>query len=86
MKIKINNLEELKEVLSEEGETVEGYILLNGGIRSSKSMCNLGNDKYSIINEVDDSEQFLSFEELNDESKTHIGLAVTNGSFYLYGK
>jgi hypothetical protein len=43
-------------------------------------------NRYSIINEVDDSEQFLSFEELNDNTKTHIGLAVTNGSFYLLGK
>lgn len=83
---KINNLEELKEVLSEEGEVVEGFILLKGNLRSSKSICNIGNGLYSIINEIDDSEQFLSFEELNDESKTHIGLAVTNGMFYLYGE
>ncbi len=79
-------MEELKEVLEIEGDVIEGYILLNGGIRSSKSMCNLGDNKYSIINEVDDSEQFLSFEELNDDTKTNIGLAVTNGSFYLYGE
>lgn len=83
---KITSMEELKEVLEIEGEVIEGYILLNGGIRSSKSMCNLGDNKYSIINEVDDSKQFLSFEELNDDTKTNIGLAVTNGSFYLYGE
>lgn len=83
---KITSMEELKEVLEIEGEVVEGYILLNGGIRSSKSMCNLGDNKYSIINEVDDSEQFLSFEELNDNTKTNIGLAVTEGSFYIYGE
>lgn len=82
---KITSMEELKEVLEIEGEVIEGYILLNGGIRSSKSMCNLGDNKYSIINEVDDSEQFLSFEELNDNTKTNIGLAVTEGSFYIYG-
>lgn len=83
---KITSMEELKEVLEIEGEVIEGYILLNGGIRSSKSMCNLGDNKYSIINEVDDSEQFLSFEELNDDTKTNIGLAVTEGSFYIYGE
>lgn len=83
---KITSMEELKEVLEIEGEVIEGYILLNGGIRSSKSMCNLGDNKYSIINEVDDSEQFLSFEELNDNTKTNIGLAVTEGSFYIYGE
>lgn len=83
---KITSMEELKEALEIEGEVIEGYILLNGGIRSSKSMCNLGDNKYSIINEVDDSEQFLSFEELNDDTKTNIGLAVTEGSFYIYGE
>lgn len=83
---KINSIEELKQALEIEGVVVEGFILLKGNLRSSKSMCNIGNGQYSIINEIDDSEQFLSFEELNDESKTHIGLAVANGSFYLYGE
>lgn len=83
---KINSLEELKEVLSEEGETVEGFILLKGGIRSSKSMCKIGDDQYSIINEVDDTEDILTLEELNDKSIINIGYAITNGAFYIYGE
>lgn len=83
---KINSLEELKEVLSEEGETVEGYILLKGGIRSSKSMCKIGNDQYSIINEVDDTEDILTLEEFNDNTKTNIGDAIAKGIFFLYGE
>lgn len=83
---KINSLEELKDVLSEEGETVEGFILLKGGIRSSKSMCNIGNGQYSIINEVDDTEDTLTLEEFNDNTKTNIGYAITNGMFYIYGE
>lgn len=82
---KINSMEELKEILVE-GEVIEGFILLNGGIRSSKSICNLGDNRYSIINEVDDSEDILTLEEFNDNTKTNIGYAITNGMFYLYGE
>ena len=81
---KINSMEELKKVLEIEGEVVEGFILLNRNIRSSKSICNLGDNEYSIINENDGSEDILTFEELSDNTKTNIGDAVVKGAFYLY--
>lgn len=85
MKIKINNLEELKEVLSEEGETVEGFYSLYANIKSTRSMCNLGNNQYSIINESNDNEVIISFEEFSDITKTDIGKAINDDAFYIYG-
>ncbi len=85
MKIKIISLEELKEVLSEEGETVEGFCSLYVNIKSTRSICNLGNNQYSVINESNDSEVIISFEEFNDINKTDIGKVINDNAFYIYG-
>ena len=48
-------------------------------------MCNLGNNQYSVINESNDNEVIISFEEFNDITKTDIGKAINENAFYIYG-
>lgn len=86
---KINSLSELKQAI--ENDENEFFILLGGGhIRSSKnirfddSIDSNEQYKFSIINEIDDSEQILSESEIMNNEFTNIGDAITKGAFYQY--
>lgn len=81
--IKVNSIEELKEILGDSDTAPQDFCISNGMFRSSKSLMLYG-DKVNILNEIDDTEQLLSFEELKDASITNIGTAITNGTFYKY--
>ena len=78
---KIESIEDLDNLL-EEYEQVDCFISLNG-IKSSKSIWK-DDDKYIILNEVDDSEDILTKDELFDATKTNIGKAITDGKLYVY--
>ena len=69
---------------SEQGNGREFFILLNGGLRSSKHIWQESEDKWWILNEIDDSEQHLTKEELFDKSITNIGYATEKGGFFYY--
>lgn len=74
---------QLKELCRDEQR--EFFILLNGGIRSSKSILYNTDDRmFEILNNIDDTEQILSESELLDEDETNIGKAILAGSFYQY--
>ena len=61
------------------------FIRLNGGIRSSKHIEWLPDDKkFEILNEVDGSWQSLTTEELFDDTITHIGVAMKKGALIAY--
>ena len=80
----MKSLEHLKEILSErDGETREFFILLNGGLRSSKLMSLDGENTFYIVNEIDDTEQELSEAQLFDRAYTNVGYALNNGALYL---
>jgi len=50
---KISSIKELKEIcLSEEGKYFEFFILLNGNIRSSKTICYY-EGHFEVVNEID---------------------------------
>lgn len=78
---RINNIDELKS-LSKEGP-IECFILLRGGLRSSKDIdYDSVKQRFTIYNSIDDSEQYLSEKELHTD--TNIGMALDNGALYKY--
>lgn len=80
---KITSVQQLREMI--ENDNLEYFILLNGGLRSSKIVCmNDDGERFDIVNEIDESEQTLSEDELMDKNLTNIGYAITNGAFYCY--
>lgn len=82
-KQKINNrrirtIKQLKE-LAKKG--VECFILLNGGLRSSKYIrfCPEDNSFY-VLNYIDDTEQELTESQILDSEYTNIGQAMKKGA------
>ena len=82
---KINSIEELKkEAMYDDKSVSEFFIMLNGGLRSSKRVTYFPDtDTYDVLNEIDDSyQEDLTEEQLRTE--THILYAIENGAFYKY--
>jgi len=77
---KITSVEQLKSICTE--ETQEFFIWL-GIARSSKSIAfDEDMNKFYIHNEIDDTEQFITPNELF--TKSNIGDAITGGNFWKY--
>lgn len=82
--IMVKSLDHLNELI--ENEQNSFFILLNGGFHSNKDIFfGDADNSYFVINEIDDSEQTLSKEELFDNNLTHIGQALKVGALYSYG-
>ena len=82
--IKILSQEQLDELIyssEDEDEIFECFIMLNGGLRSSKSITFDGNSYY-IYNEIDDTEETIPHDKLMDSSP--IGEAIKKGVLYAY--
>ena len=82
---KINSIEELKKEATYDDKSVaDFFIMLNGGLRSSKRVTYFPDtDTYDVLNEIDDSyQEDLTEEQLRNE--THIVYAIENGAFYKY--
>lgn len=77
-KIKIESISELKSMLST--DEPKDFAIINGLIRSSKSIMLNDDELIDVYNEVDDSTQVLTEKELFTES--NIGEAIINGNFY----
>ena len=88
--IKIKSLEHLIAILDKSENVREFFILLNGNARSWKTITYAdkldrnGNYKLEILNEIDDTKQVLSLANMYNEKYTNIGLAIKQGSFYLF--
>lgn len=81
---KVKSLEHLKQILSDrDGETREFFILLNGGLRSSKLISWDGENVFYVRNLIDDTEQELSEAQLMDRAYTNVGYALNNGALFL---
>lgn len=78
----INSIEKLDEILLEEPQ--DFFIALNSGAKSSKSIFKTSDGFYNILNEIDDSEQQLTKEELFNSDLTHVGEAINKNVFYKY--
>ena len=56
------------------------FCICNGLLRSSKTI-EKKDDKFWILNEIDDSEEMLTLDELKE---SHIAKAIENNCFYLF--
>ena len=61
--------------------SLDCFVLLNYGLRSSKSITFDG-DSYYIYNEIDDSENIVKHDKLMDSFP--IGEAIKKGALYIY--
>ena len=61
--------------------SLDCFVLLNYGLRSSKSITSDG-DNYYIYNEIDDSENIVKHDKLMDSFP--IGEAIKKGALYTY--
>lgn len=76
----IESLEELIEAIE---DNHNDFFISFGMARSSKFITYY-NGIFSIVNEIDGSEQSLDSEQLFDEEYTNIGRAIKDGKFYMY--
>ena len=78
---RIRTIEQLKE-LAKKG--LECFILLNGGLRSSKYISyNPDGNKFYIFNYIDDSEQELTESQILDSEYTNIAEAMEKGALII---
>lgn len=80
---RIINQEELDDLLKDlkEGSTLNCFVQLNFGLRSSKEISFNANGDYSIFNEIDGSEETIEHDNL---MSTFIGEALEKGALYEY--
>lgn len=76
----ISSIDELKFYIH---DWYEDYFILIGGCRSSKNI-QIEDNKFLIINEIDDTEQTLSEEDLFNIDLTLIGKAMNEGCLFQY--
>lgn len=86
--IQIHSINHLVETLKNADEPLEFFIAMNFGTRSSKTITcadeldDNGEYKLEILNQIDDTVQILSIDELDKE--TNIPEAIKKGSFYVF--
>ena len=78
---RIRTIEQLKE-LAKNG--LNCFILLNGGLRSSKHISYHPDDNsFYVLNLIDDSEQELTESQILDSAYTNIGEAMKKGALIM---
>jgi len=78
---RIRKIEQLKE-LAKDG--LDCFILLNGGLRSSKHIRYYPDDNsFYVLNLIDDSEQKLTEAQILDSSYTNISEAMKKGALIM---
>lgn len=79
----IKTLKQLKELTVADGG-LDCYILLNGGLRSSKNIRYSPDDhRFYVLNLIDDSEQELTEDQIFDRVYTHIGEAMKKNALII---
>jgi hypothetical protein len=79
----IKTIEQLKELAKDE-DGVDCFILLNGGLRSSKHIRYYPDDNsFFVLNLIDDSEQELTESQILDSAYTNIGEAMRKGTLIM---
>lgn len=78
---RIGTQNELDNILRKSGGVpVEFYVLLTGGLRSSKTINFDENENYEVLNEIDDSEEVIEHDKLMQSFP--IGEAISKGAFF----
>ena len=76
---RIKTIEQLKELAKTDNE-LDCYILLNGGLKSSKHIRYWPDDNsFFVLNLIDDSEQELTESQILDSAYSNIGEAMKKG-------
>jgi hypothetical protein len=79
---RIRTIEQLKELAKKGG--LECYILLNGGMRSSKYIRYYPDENsFYVLNYIDDSEQELTEAQILDSAYSNIGEAMEKGALIM---
>jgi hypothetical protein len=79
----IRTIEQLKELAKDENG-LDCFILLNGGLRSSKHIRYYPDDNiFYVLNLIDDSEQELTESQIFDSAYTNIGEAMKKGALIM---
>jgi hypothetical protein len=80
---RIRTIGQLKE-LAKADNGLDCYILLNGGLRSSKHIRYYPNDNsFFVLNLIDDSEQELTESQILDSAYSNIGEAMQKGALIM---
>ena len=80
---RIRTIEQLKELAKDENG-LGCFILLNGGLRSSKHIRYYPEDNsFFVLNLIDDSEQELTESQILDSSYSNIGEAMKKGALIM---
>ena len=80
--VKVTSVKQLGELVDR--GCYDYTIQLNYGCRSSKFINRADGNKFYVFNMIDDSEHYLTAEELEDEQVTNIGAAMKKGAFFTY--
>ena len=77
---RIRTIQQLKTLAADENG-LDCFILLNGGLKSSKHIRYYPDDEsFYVLNFIDDSEQELTESQILDTAYTNIGDAMTKGA------
>ncbi len=80
---RIRTIEQLKELAKRESG-LDCFILLNGGLRSSKHIRYYPDDNsFYVLNLIDDSEQELTEAQILDSAYSNIGEAIEKGALIM---
>jgi hypothetical protein len=80
---RIRTIEQLKELARDE-TGLDCFILLNGGLRSSKHIRYYPDDNsFFVLNLIDDSEQELTESQILDSAYSNIGEAIKKGALIM---
>ena len=80
---RIRTIGQLKELAKDENG-LDCFILLNGGLRSSKHIRYYPDDNsFFVLNLIDDSEQELTESQILDSEYTNIGEAMKKGALIM---
>ena len=80
---RIRTIQQLKE-LAKDDNGLDCYILLNGGLRSSKHIRYYTDDNsFFVLNLIDDSEQELTESQMLDSAYSNIGEAIKKGALIM---
>jgi hypothetical protein len=80
---RIKTIEQLKELAKDENG-LDCFILLNGGLRSSKHIRYYPEDNsFFVLNLIDGSEQELTESQILDKAYTNIGEAMEKGALIM---
>ena len=80
---RIRKIEQLKELAKDENG-LDCFILLNGGLRSSKHIRYYPDDNsFYVLNLIDGSEQELTESQILSSEYTNIGEAIKKGSLIM---